>query len=176
MSVRPIRLLGDPVLRRVAKPVERWEESLDLLARDMIDTMRAANGVGLAAPQIGKSVALFVAQLPRDIQEMEPLILANPEILAEEGAETAPEGCLSIPGIEEDVERPFRIRVRGLSPSGTTIERDAEDYLARVIQHEIDHLKGILFIDRLSPLKRRLLKRQLDEIRSRADGDRSAPA
>src|SRR5262245_20147277 len=156
MSVRAIRLYGDPVLRARAKPIARWTDTLRALARDMIDTMHGANGVGLAAPQIGDSTAIFVAQLPEEMQRMDPIIIANPEIIEEEGKQVGTEGCLSLPEIEEEVERAERVRVRGLAPSGEIVEIEAEGYLARILLHEIDHLNGILLIDRISPLKRRL--------------------
>jgi peptide deformylase len=174
MSVRGIRLYGDPVLRARAKPVPRWTEALRALARDMIDTMRDASGVGLAAPQVGESVALLVAQLPDEMGAMEPIVLANPELVSEEGKQVGNEGCLSLPEIEEEVERAERIRVRGLAPSGEPVEIDAEGYLARILLHEIDHLNGILLIDRISPLKRRLLRKTLDKIRKRAEETRAA--
>jgi peptide deformylase len=174
VSVLRIRLYGDPILRGVAKPIARWDARLMTLAQDMIETMHSANGVGLAAPQIGEPLAIMIAQLPDDIEPMEPLILANPEIIVEEGAETGKEGCLSIPDVEEDVERATRVRVRGLLPSGETVEVDATGYLSRILQHEIDHLKGILFIDKISPLKRRLLKKTLSEIKKRSEETRGA--
>lgn len=174
MSVLPIRLYGDPVLRARAKPIGRWTDALRALARDMVETMHAANGVGLAAPQIGESIAVLVAQLPDEAGPMEPIVLANPEILEEEGKQVGSEGCLSLPEIEEDVERAERIRVRGVAPSGDIVEIEAESYLARVLLHEIDHLNGILLIDRISPLKRRLLRKQLDKIRKRSEESRAA--
>ncbi|MFN0151126.1 MAG: peptide deformylase [bacterium] len=174
MTVLPIRLYGDPVLRAVAKPIARWDAPLLRLARDMEETMRAANGVGLAAPQVGETHAILVAQLPDDIERMDLITLANPEIIEEEGAATATEGCLSIPDIEEDVERATHVRVRGLLPSGETVEIEANGYLARVLQHEIDHLKGILYIDRISAIRRRLLKRRLDEIKRQSEEMRDA--
>jgi len=174
VSVLRIRLFGDPILRGVAKPIARWDARLMTLAQDMVETMRSANGVGLAAPQIGEPVAIMIAQLPDEIEPMEPLILANPEIVGEEGVETSKEGCLSIPDVEEDVERAARVRVRGLLPSGEIVEVDASGYLARILQHEIDHLKGILFIDKISPLKRRLLKKTLAEIKKRSEETRGA--
>jgi len=174
MTVLPIRLYGDPILRAVAKPIARWDAPLLQLARDMEETMRAANGVGLAATQVGETHAIFIAQLPEEIERMEPLVLANPEIVEEDGADSATEGCLSIPEIEEDVERATRVRVRGLLPSGETVEIEASGYLARVLQHEIDHLKGILYIDRISPIRRRLLKRRLEEIKRRSEEMRDA--
>jgi peptide deformylase len=169
VSARPIRLYGDPVLRARAKPIAAWNDALRALARDMIDTMHAANGVGLAAPQVGESAAIFVAQLPEEVATMEPLVIANPEIVEEEGSETSSEGCLSLPEIEEEIERATRIRVRGLAPDGEVIDIDAEGYLARIMLHEIDHLKGILIVDKISPLRRRLLRKQLEKIRKRSE-------
>jgi len=174
LTARAIRLYGDPVLRARAKPIGAWNDALRALARDMVDTMRAANGVGLAAPQIGESVAIFVAQLPEEVASMEPLILANPEIVEEEGVEASSEGCLSLPEIEEDIERATKIRIRGVAPTGETIDLDVEGYLARIILHEIDHLKGILIVDRISPLRKRLLRRQLEKIRKRSEEARAA--
>ncbi len=174
MSVRPIRLYGDPVLRARAKPVAAWTEPLRALARDMIETMRDANGVGLAAPQVGESVAICVAQLPDEMGKMEPLVLANPEVLLEEGKQVGNEGCLSLPEIDEEVERAERVRIRALAPSGEAVEVAAEGYLARILLHEIDHLNGILLIDRISPLRRRLLRKTLEKIRKRAEETRAA--
>lgn len=174
MSVREIRLYGDPVLRARAKPIREWTEGLRALASDMVETMRAASGVGLAAPQVGERVAIFVAQVPEEVAPMEPIVLANPEVLEEEGREAANEGCLSLPEIEEEIERATRVRIRGLAPGGETVEVTAEGYLARILQHEIDHLKGILIIDRISPVRRQLLRRQLEKIRKRSEEMRAA--
>lgn len=169
-----MRLYGDPVLRARAQPILSWNERLRALAADMIETMHAANGVGLAAPQVGESVAIFVAQLPEEVAAMEPIVLANPEIVEEEGREIGTEGCLSLPEIEEEIERATRVRVRGIAPSGEVVDVEATGYLARIIQHEIDHLKGILIVDRISPLKRRLLRKQLEGIRKRSEAMRAA--
>jgi peptide deformylase len=174
VTVLSIRLYGDPVLRAHAQPIAQWSAELDRLVGDMVETMRAANGVGLAAPQVGRSIQLFVAQPPSDEGEAPLVVLANPVIVAEEGSESASEGCLSIPEVEEEVERATRVRVRGFSPEGTPVEIEATGYLARIMQHEIDHLNGILFIDKISPLKRRLLKKRLDEIKREGEEARGA--
>jgi peptide deformylase len=154
--VRELRFLGDPVLRAPAEPVAEITEGVRRLIADMLDTMYAAEGIGLAAPQVGVGQRILVIDLHEP--EQPAFALINPELL-DASAETdrAEEGCLSIPGLREIVERPARVRVRGLSPEGTQVELAAEGLLARVLQHEIDHLDGILFIDRVSPIKRRML-------------------
>ena len=159
MSVRKIVFLGDPVLRTPAEPVDAFDEALRELVDDMFETMYHAEGVGLAAPQIGISRRILVVDV-RD--EDDPgagrIALVNPRVveasdeLAREG-----EGCLSIPGLEEVVERPRSVRVEGFDPAGNPVSLAAADLLARALQHEIDHLEGILFLDRVSPIKRRML-------------------
>lgn len=156
MAAREIRLLGDPVLRGKAEAVPGVDEDVRRLITDMFETMRAADGVGLAAPQLGiSSRIIVVAPHERDVR---PFALINPEIdeLGEELAR-GEEGCLSIPGLQEIVERPSHVVVRGLDQDGQPRRIDADGLLARVLQHEIDHLDGILFIDRVSPLKRQML-------------------
>lgn len=155
MSVREIRLLGDPALRERADPVPEVDEEVRALVRDLMDTMYAADGIGLAAPQIGVPRRVFVY----DIREPEAPAgaLVNPEIVATEGSATDEEGCLSIPGLTEFVERPERVVVRGLDETGAEVEIRADGLLARCLQHEHDHLDGTLFLDRVSPLKRRML-------------------
>jgi peptide deformylase len=156
MAVRPIRVLGDPVLRAVAAPVEQVTDAVRALIADMFDTMYAQDGVGLAAPQVGLGQRVIVVD-PRE-PNVTPFALINPRIL-ELGAELdrAEEGCLSIPGLKEIVERPATAVVEGLDRSGETMRISAQGLLARILQHEVDHLDGILFIDRVSPLKRKLL-------------------
>jgi peptide deformylase len=148
-----VRLLGDPVLRQKAEPVSAITADMRKLIGDMFDTMYAEEGVGLAAPQVGISERIIVVD-PHD-DETEPFALINPEIL-DAGAETEKneEGCLSIPGIRDLVERSVSVRVRGLTETGEVRELEAEGLLSRILQHEIDHLNGVLFLDRLSPLKR----------------------
>jgi peptide deformylase len=148
-----VRLLGDPVLRQKAAPLTAITAEARRLIADMFDTMYAEEGVGLAAPQVGISERIIVVD-PHD-DETEPFALINPEIL-EAGAETEKneEGCLSIPGVRDLVERSVSVRVRGLTEHGAVREFEAEGLLSRILQHEIDHLNGVLFLDRLSPLKR----------------------
>jgi peptide deformylase len=154
--IRQVRLLGDPVLRAVAAPVEAVTDEVRALIADMFDTMYAEDGVGLAAPQVGSGQRVIVVD-PRE-EDVVPFALINPRIL-EVGAEVdrAEEGCLSIPGLKEIVERPATVVVEGMDRSGQTIRVAAQGLLARILQHEVDHLDGILFIDRVSPLKRKLL-------------------
>jgi peptide deformylase len=156
MAVLKIELLGAPVLRQRAVEVEAVDEEVRRLARDMFDTMYAANGQGLAAPQVGVSRRIIVVDVPGSGAPAYALI--NPR-LVEQSAETArgEEGCLSIPGVSEVVERPARVVVEALDLEGAPVRIDADGDLARCLQHEIDHLDGILYIDRLSPLKRKLL-------------------
>ena len=151
MSVLDIRVLGDPVLREETSPVQQITDELRALAKDMFDTMYLAKGIGLAAPQVGRSERLAVV----DVND-NPLVIINPEIIElDSKTAKAEEGCLSITDVYGDVERPNRVRVRALDLEGKSFEVEADDLLARCLQHEIDHLHGKLFIDYLSVLKRR---------------------
>ncbi|MBI4409390.1 MAG: peptide deformylase [Gemmatimonadetes bacterium] len=156
MAALQIRLLGDPALRRKAQPVTAVDDEIRRLMDDLLETMYAADGVGLAAPQVGVSGRVFVVDL-RD-PAVPPFGLVNPVVL-EQSQETdrGEEGCLSIPGLREIVERPARVVVEGLDREGLPRRIEADGLLARVLQHEIDHLDGVLFIDRVSPLKRQML-------------------
>lgn len=156
--IREIRLYGDPVLREKCRPVEEVDDGVRELIADLTETMYEADGIGLAAPQIGVPIRVFVY----DVREegTEPGVLVNPEIVSCEGRVKEEEGCLSIPGIAELVERSERIVVRGLDADGESVEIEADGLLSRCIQHENDHLDGVLFIDRLSPLKRQMLQRK----------------
>lgn len=159
MAVRPIRVLGDPVLRRRAEEVPAVDDEVRALIADMFDTMRAAEGIGLAAPQVGVSWRVLVADIGADGPG--PLALVNPVLVeASPERERAWEGCLSLPGLEAEVERSVRVVVEGLDGEGRPIRLEAEGLLARCLQHEIDHLDGRLILDRVSPLKRRLLLAQ----------------
>jgi peptide deformylase len=164
MTIRQIRLMGDPVLREVATPVERVTDEVRALIADMFDTMYAEDGVGLAAPQVGLGQRVIVVD-PRE-EHVTPFALVNPRIL-EVGAELdrAEEGCLSIPGLKEIVERPSTVVVEGLGVSGESVRIAAEGLLARILQHEVDHLDGILFLDRVSPLKRKLLLNRWQKVK-----------
>lgn len=150
MSLLDIRVLGDPILRQETTPVAEVTEELRRLIDDMFETMHAARGIGLAAPQVGRTERVAVA----DVSDT-PLVLVNPEILLAEGKEKAEEGCLSIPEVYGEVERAARVVVRARNRAGEPFEVDATELLARCLQHEIDHLHGKLFIDYLSILKRR---------------------
>lgn len=160
MAIREIVLMGDPVLRTEADEITAFNGELRGIVRDMFETMYHAEGIGLAAPQIGLSARVIVVDLPHDEEgEEEPRIaLVNPEITwSSEETDKRSEGCLSIPGLEEVVCRPVSIRVEGRDPDGDEVVVEAEGLLARVLQHEVDHVDGLLFVDRVSPLKRKML-------------------
>jgi len=161
MAIRRIRTVGDPVLTKVAEKVKVIDEEILRLAGDMVQTMHEAPGVGLSAPQVNVSRRLITIDLSIGKNPDELIILVNPEILSQEGSCLSEEGCLSVPGYSEKVDRPARVKVKGLDLDGEEIMFEAEDLLARAFCHEIDHLDGKLFIDRLSPLKRQLIKRKL---------------
>ena len=151
MSILDIRVLGDPVLRKPTKTVTVFTDELRKLIADMFETMYAAEGIGLAAPQVGRTERLAVVDV-----EGAKYTLINPTILSRDGApDKAEEGCLSIPDIYGDVERPFTVTIRAMDENGTEYEATGSELLGRCFQHEIDHLDGKLFIDYLSPLKRR---------------------
>jgi peptide deformylase len=167
--VRRVLTYGDPILRRKAVPVEGDLQSLKSLVEDMFETMYAEPGIGLAAPQIGVSKRLVVIGSVADDDAGQnlgaPVAMLNPEILSR-SSDIVPfeEGCLSVPDITESVDRPRAIRLRYTTLEGEIVERDTAGLLARVVQHEIDHLDGILFVDRLSLLKRQLLKKRLQRL------------
>lgn len=152
MPVLPLRIYGDPVLRAKAKAVPAVTKEFVL---DLFDTMQAENGVGLAAPQVGVSEQVLVLAVPIKKRSRVDLALVNPEIVRAEGWEVGEEGCLSVPGVYDEVRRAYSIALRALDDTGKPIELEADGYLARAIQHEIDHLNGVLFVDRLGMLQRR---------------------
>ena len=159
MSVRSLCVEPHRVLRVPAEPVQAFTEELRRLARDLIETMYANNGIGLAAPQVGRSVQLFVAN-PSQARGQE-LVVANPAIEWSRGRTGIVEGCLSLPETWERVRRAARIRMTGQDIGGKSLTLEAEGLLAIVLQHEFDHLQGRLFIDRLSWFRRRRLKRRV---------------
>jgi peptide deformylase len=164
MAQRPLRYLGDPVLREMAEPVTEVSVELRRLVEDMFDTMYAEEGVGLAAPQVGVRQRVIVVD-PRE-PEIMPFALVNPEIVeVSEDVERGEEGCLSIPGLKDIVERPAAVRIEGLNLDGTRVSMEADGLLARILQHEVDHLDGILFLDRVSPIKRKLLLSKWQKVR-----------
>jgi peptide deformylase len=168
--ILPIVAYGDPVLKKVAEEIDSDYPGLQKLIDDMFDTMYASKGVGLAAPQIGKSIRLFILDatpFEDDYPELKDYkkIIINPRIIEEEGKEwDFNEGCLSIPGIREDVKRKPELVLEYEDENFDLHEETFDGVVARVIQHEYDHLEGILFTDRLSPLKKRLLKGKLNDI------------
>ncbi len=163
MAILHILHYPDPRLRIHASPVEAVDDEVRMLIDDMLETMYDAPGIGLAAPQVnvGRRVIVLDVSKERD----SPLALVNPEILAREDVEELEEGCLSVPGIYEKVERAARIRLRALDRSGSPLEMEAEGLLAVCIQHEIDHLDGRLFVDYLTEMKRRRIRKKMEKVR-----------
>jgi peptide deformylase len=155
VSVREVRYLGDPVLRKMCQEVATVDDEVGALVDDLLETMYAEDGIGLAAPQIGVTLRVFVYDVRDD--EIEPGVLVNPRIVEATGKQKEVEGCLSIPGLDEVVERSGRVVVEGLGRDGEAVRVEAEGLLSRCLQHENDHLDGVLFVDRVSPLKRRML-------------------
>ena len=163
MAVLNLVIYPDEPLQRVAEPYTTFGPELAELAADMLETMRVHDGVGLAGPQVGVSKRIIVLQEP----EGAPLCLINPEIVETEGNEKAEEGCLSLPQVYGDVERATRILVRAYDPSGKRLEFQSEGFQARIIQHETDHLHGVVFIDHLDILSRQAKMQELEQIRAR---------
>ncbi len=157
-----IRILGDEVLRTVATPVEKFDKKLRYLVDDMFETMYDAEGIGLAAPQVGESIRLLVVDVSDIEEDKEPTAFINPEIIDSTGSSTVEEGCLSIPGAREEVTRPERIRVKYNDVDGKQFEEEFSGWMARVLQHEIDHLDGVLFIDYLSPVKQKIIESKFE--------------
>lgn len=162
MSVLPILRYPDPRLKRVSAPVDRIDRDIRALVEDMVQTMYAAPGVGLAAPQVGRLLRVIVVDVSAHEAGAEPLALVNPQILQAEGEITWEEGCLSVPDLLVEIPRKERLVLSGLDPSGRQVEVEGSGLLAVAIQHEMDHLDGRLIIDRVSHLRRELYrKRQL---------------
>jgi peptide deformylase len=176
MPVRPILTLPDPRLRLVCPPVARVDDSIRALMDDMLDTMYEAPGIGLAAIQIAvqkRVIVLDVAKRKDETSSAEPICLANPEILwSSEDLSPYEEGCLSIPDFYEEVLRPSRVRVGFLDREGRRQEIEAADILATCLQHEIDHLNGVLFIDHISRLKRERISRKFSKAARLEAGER----
>ncbi len=163
--IHAITKFGAPVLERPTAPVEKFDEELQKLCADMFESMYAVQGVGLAAPQIGRGIRLAVIDVSSGKNPEAKLVLANPEIIHNEGEQREEEGCLSLPGFRSTVIRPMFITVRAQDATGKTYEIRGEGLLARAFSHEIDHLDGILFIQHLSLLKRDLIKRKIRKLR-----------
>ena len=179
MAIQPIVMMGDPILRTVASEVDAFDDELMSLPRDLLETMYHAGGAGLAAPQIGCSKRVIVINLTTSTREQgegegdierQHLVLINPRVTWESAASNKErEGCLSIPDLDEFVRRSTAIRVEAVGVDGADLEFPAEEYFARVLQHEIDHLDGILFVDRISALKRRILMKKWKKIQAEED-------
>lgn len=163
MSHGQVRIYGDPVLRVKSRPVLELDPSIEELVDEMFEALEEEGGIGLAAPQIGVPLRVIIVSLPADLGRAE-VALINPEIKSAEGWQEFEEGCLSVPGIFDKVKRRARIKIEGLLPNGTRFESEYEGFPATVFQHEIDHLDGVLFVDRLPRMKRRLLEKELSEI------------
>jgi peptide deformylase len=162
--IYPIVKYGDPVLEKIAAPVTAFDQHLQKLIEDMFESMYAAHGVGLAAPQIGISQRIAVVDITFKEDENAKLVLINPEIIHKEGKQTQNEGCLSLPEFREPVTRARRATVRAQDVHGKFFETSGEDLLARAFQHEIDHLNGRLYIHHISGLKRDLIKRKVRKL------------
>jgi peptide deformylase len=167
--IHPIVKYGDPVLETPGKPVDKFDAELQALVDDMFESMYAANGVGLAAPQIGISRRVAVIDVSNGKNAEAKIVCANPEIIHAEGEQREEEGCLSVPGFRGHVARPQYVTVRALDASGKEFEMRGEGLLARAFCHEIDHLNGILFITHLSLLKRDMIKRKIRKLRKAGD-------
>lgn len=161
MAIRPIVLYPDPVLLTPTERVVRIDDALASLVRDMVETMHAAPGIGLAANQVGVGKRVFVLDLSVGENEKDLYVFINPKIVETSGSEVAEEGCLSFPDVHLDIERPFAATVEAQDLEGKAFTISARGLLARAMQHEIEHLEGRVFLQNLSPLKRELTKRQI---------------
>ena len=168
MAVRTIRLYGDPVLRQRSEPVDEMDDDIKDLMAGLVDTVDDAEGLGLAAPQIGVLKRVIVVVEPGGNGERRHHVVVNPEIVSACGEDVNEEGCLSIPGIFAKVKRPQSVAIKGRDPSGREVSIEAKGLMARAFAHEIDHLDGVLFTDRISMVKRSLLKKKLNDIKKQA--------
>ncbi|MFN7010284.1 MAG: peptide deformylase [Allorhizobium sp.] len=158
MTIKPLIILPDPLLRQVSTPIERVDAELQKLADDMLETMYDAPGIGLAAIQVGIARRLLVIDLSKEGEEKQPLVVINPEIIKSSDARSVyEEGCLSIPDYYAEVERPAQVTVKSIDREGKEQVIEADGLLATCLQHEIDHLNGVLFIDHISRLKREMV-------------------
>lgn len=155
-----IKYIGDPILRRRGEEIKDFNNNLDTLINDMIEIMHREDGIGLAAPQIGLSKKLLVLDISSLEKSEKPRAFVNPQILNASGESVVEEGCLSIPGVREEVSRPEKIKLTFQNEKGESVTEEYDGWLARVLLHEIDHLNGILFVDVISPLKRQMLIQQ----------------
>jgi len=168
-KIYPIVKYGDPILEKSTAPIKKFDADLEQLAEDMFASMYAAQGVGLAAPQIGLNLRLAVVDVTGGKNPEAKIVLANPEVIHAEGEKREEEGCLSIPGFRGYVLRPQFVTIKAQNAKGESFEVRGEDLLARAFCHEIDHLNGILFIQHLSMLKRDLIKRKIKKLRKQGE-------
>jgi len=164
MAIRKIELYPSDVLREKAKEVEKFDEELQKLLDDMVETMRQARGAGLAGNQVGVPLRVIVVDFGALEGKEDIKYFINPEIVSEEGERIDSEGCLSFPQIFVEVKRPKKIKVRALDREGKTFEIEGEDFLSKALSHEVDHLNGVLMIDHLSPLKRQFVKKKIKKM------------
>jgi peptide deformylase len=164
MAIHPVLTWGDPRLKRNSDDVGDWTPELEQLVADMFETAIAEEGVGLAAPQIGFNINLAVIDCSAGEDPAQKIVLINPEIVREEGVQRGTEGCLSIPGIHEVLERPQKVWLKNRRPDGTWYEQEGEDLLARAFCHEIDHLRGRLFVEYFGPVKRQVIQRKYQKL------------
>jgi peptide deformylase len=167
--VREILIWPDPILKQTAKPVAKVDDSTRALVKDMFETMYAADGVGLAAPQIGVLQRVIVLDTSPRQAESKPLAMINPEIIEMEGETTFTEACLSIPGEAEDVDRAAVVTVKFLDPEGQEQTLKCDGLLAIAVQHEADHLNGTVFVDHVSTLKREIIRKRMKRLKSERD-------
>ncbi len=165
-----VRLIGDRILREKAEPVQEITDEISEFIQDLIETMYTYDGVGLAAPQVGRSLRIFVVDpFFYETKVKKPVVMINPRITESEGSYIYEEGCLSLPGIFEKVKRPGKITIESINEKGEEQVYEAEDYFSTVLQHEYDHLDGILFVDRVNKLKLLPWKKKIRELESTTD-------
>lgn len=164
MAVLPIIKYGNPILRLKAAKIDDINDEVKALACDMIETMQVDEGIGLAAPQVARSTALVVVDLSLIEEDLTPMAFINPEILEKQGEAAMEEGCLSVPDIKEEVVRAEKIRIKYQTIKAETVDNWVDGLLARVLQHEVDHLHGVFFVDRINVFRKKLIEKQLKQI------------
>jgi peptide deformylase len=166
MAVRPVITWGDPRLKVNSSDVGDWTPELDQLVADLFETTYAEEGLGIAAPQVGVNLNIAVIDTSCGADPSARIVLINPEVVKEEGSQVGPEGCLSIPGIHEVLERPMKVWVKNRTAQGDWVELQGEELLARAFCHEIDHLRGRLFVEYFGPVKRQIIQRKYAKSRA----------
>lgn len=163
MAIRTILHYPDPRLRQKAQPVTTVTPEIEKLIEDMAETMYAAPGVGLAATQIGEPHRIFIVDIAAEDEPSNLMVFINPEITSTDGSQTGAEGCLSFPGVTEDVKRAAKVTIRAMDRKGKPFELEADELLAVAVQHELDHLEGVLMIDHLGMLKKRIIQKKMQK-------------